>query len=247
MRLKAVLYYAAVAAAVAAALVVTLRLWERRMEVPFGYEGDALFFTVLTKASAQDGPLHFRHLGMPFGVEIADWGRGHAVRLHRPCALWRPPSGSRGRHSTPGGSSRSWPPASSRRSRSARSTSNRPSPSASAICTRSHPTRSTATSATSRSSTTSSPSIALLAIRTAEGRPERLSRGARAAVLLGCAAQGLSYIYYSFFSCVLLGAAALLGWAADAAPRDRSSWPLRASPRRGRHRRRPRPQPALLA
>ena len=31
-------------------------------------------------------------------------------------------------------------------------------------------------------------------------------------MLLGCAAQGLSYIYYSFFSCVLLGAAGLLGW-----------------------------------
>jgi phosphoglycerol transferase len=48
--------------------------------------------------------------------------------------------------------------------------------------------------------------------RTAEGRPERLTGGARAAVLLGCAGQGLSYIYYSFFSCLLLGAAGVLGW-----------------------------------
>ena len=35
--LKPALYYAGVAAAVAAALSVTLRLWERRMDVPFLY------------------------------------------------------------------------------------------------------------------------------------------------------------------------------------------------------------------
>ena len=56
-------------------------MWERRPEVPFGYEGDAVFFTVLAKASAQDGPLHFRHVGMPFGVEIADWGAGMPLDL----------------------------------------------------------------------------------------------------------------------------------------------------------------------
>ena len=58
MRLKAALYYAGVAAAVAAALVFTLRLWERRMQVPFMYEGDGLFLTVLTKVLAQDGSLN---------------------------------------------------------------------------------------------------------------------------------------------------------------------------------------------
>ena len=31
-------------------------------------------------------------------------------------------------------------------------------------------------------------------------------------MLAACAGQGLSYIYYSFFSCVLLGAAGVLGW-----------------------------------
>ncbi len=40
------------------------------------YEGDALFFAVVAKASAQDGLPHFERLGPPFGVEIVDWGAG---------------------------------------------------------------------------------------------------------------------------------------------------------------------------
>ena len=43
MRLRSVLYYAGVAAAVALALAVTLRLPERRLEVPLAYDGDGLF------------------------------------------------------------------------------------------------------------------------------------------------------------------------------------------------------------
>lgn len=211
MRLKAALYYAGVAAAVAAALVVTLRLWERRPEVPFGYEGDALFFTVLAKASAQDGPFHFRHLGMPFGVEIADWGAGMPLDI----------SALRGLVTTLGEAGtaiNAWWLLSVVATGVFAAFAFRALDVGPALALGLGYLYALSPYAFYRNVGHVSlvyhfvPLIALLAVRTAEGRPEKLSRGARAAVLLGCAGQGLSYIYYSFFSCILLGGAGLLGW-----------------------------------
>ena len=211
MRLKAALYYAGVAAAVAAALVVTLRLWDWRPEVPFGYEGDGVFFTVLTKASGEDGLLHLRHLGMPFGVDIADWSAGMPLDYTVLGAL----SSMLGEAGT---AINLWWLGSLVATGvlaafAFRSLGLEPAlalglgylfaltpfgfyRNVGHVCLVFHFV----------------PLIALLAVRTAEGQPERLSPGARAAVLLGCAGQGLSYVYYSFFACVLLGAAATLGW-----------------------------------
>jgi phosphoglycerol transferase len=211
VRLKAILYYAAVAAAVAAGLVVTLRLWELRPEVPFGYEGDALFFTVLAKASGQDGPLHFRHLGMPFGVEIADWGAGMPLDLTALGTLVAA-------FGEPGTAINTWWLLSVVATGVFAAFALRALDLGAALALGLGYLYALSPYAFYRNVAHVSlvyhfvPLIALLAVRTAEGRPERLSRGARAAVLLGCAGQGLSYIYYSFFSCFLLGAAALLGW-----------------------------------
>ena len=246
MRLKAALYYAGVAAAVAAALVVTLRLWERRPEVPFGYEGDALFFTVLAKASAQDGPFHFRHLGMPFGVEIADWGAGMPLDFSALRALVTTLGEA-------GTAINAWWLLSVVATGVFAAFAFRALDLGPTLALGLGYLYALSPYAFYRNVGHVSlvyhfvPLIALLAVRTAEGRPEKLSRGARAAVLLGCAGQGLSYIYYSFFSCVLLGAAGLLGWL-----RTRRLATLRLAAagvvaHRDRHGRGPRAQPALLA
>jgi hypothetical protein len=210
VRLKAVSYYVAVAAAVAAALVVTLRLWERRIEVPFSYVGDGVFFTALTKATAQDG-LHFRHLGMPFGAEIADWGAGmpfdYSVLRLLVAAFGEP-----------GTAINLYWLLSLVTSGVFAAFALRALDLGPRLALGLGYLYALSPFAFYRNIDHVSlvyhfvPLIALLALRTAEGRPERLSRGARMLVVAACAGQGLSYVYYSFFSCVLLGAASGLGW-----------------------------------
>jgi hypothetical protein len=208
---RSVLYYAGVVAAVAAALVVTLRLWERRMEVPFLYEGDGLFLTVLAKAVVQDGFRHFRHLGMPFGVEFADWGLGMPFDFAALRALAIA-------FGEPGTALNAWWLLSVVATGVFAAFSFRALDLGPSLAFGLGYLYALSPYAFFRNVAHIVlvyhfiPLIALLAIRTAEGRPERLVRVPRAAVLLGCAAQGLSYIYYSFFSCVLLGAAGALGW-----------------------------------
>jgi phosphoglycerol transferase len=211
VRLKPALYYASVAVAVAAALVVTLRLWERRMEVPFLYWGDGLSFLVFTKAVAQDGLLHFRHLGMPFGVEVADWGLGMPLdftALRALGAVFR----------EPGTTLNAWWLLSVVATGVSAAFSFRALDLGPSLAFGLGYLYALSPYAFYRNVGHVPlvyhfiPLIALVAIRTAEGRPERLAGGARVAVLLGCTAQGLSYIYYSFFACVLLGAAGLIGW-----------------------------------
>ena len=75
--LRTAAFYAAVAISIAACLVVALRLWEKPLGVPFAYEGDCLFWVAVVKASSEDGWAgHFRRLGMPFGVDYADFPSG---------------------------------------------------------------------------------------------------------------------------------------------------------------------------
>jgi phosphoglycerol transferase len=211
VRAKAVLYYAGVAAAVAAALVVTLRLWERRPEVPFGYEGDAVFFAVVAKAAAEDGPLHFRHLGMPFGVAFADWGAGMPLDL----TALRVLVAALGE---PGTAVNTWWLLSVVATGVLAAFAFRALDLGPVLGFGLGSLYALSPFAFYRNVGHLSlvyhfvPLVALLAVRTAEGRPEKLSRAARATVLLGCGAQGLSYIYYSFFSCLLLGTACVLGW-----------------------------------
>lgn len=56
------------------------------------------------------------------------------------------------------------------------------------------------------------PLLGLLCLHVAAGRPETLGPGERRVLLGACVAQGLSYVYYAFFGCILLGAATLAGW-----------------------------------
>jgi phosphoglycerol transferase len=76
-RAREAAYYAAVSAVVALSLFLTLRLWTKDLRVPFDTAGDALFWTAVVKATAEDGlsgPFH--RLGMPFDSELADWPIG---------------------------------------------------------------------------------------------------------------------------------------------------------------------------
>jgi hypothetical protein len=210
-RLKPVVFYGAQALVVAVALVLVLRLWEQRLEVPLGYDSDALFYTALVKATAEDGTTHLRHLGMPFGVDIVDWPQatpfdftvmrllfavsgtpGIAINLY-----WLLSVVGTGVTAT-----------------------------FALRCLGLEPSLAFGLGYLYALSPCAFnrnvhhitlvfhfvPLIALLALTLATGEPERLRRGGRVAVLAACLLQGLSYAYYSFFSCVLLVAAGALGW-----------------------------------
>ncbi len=211
MRVKPALYYAAVAGAVAAALVVTLRLWERRMEVSFAYDGDPLFLAVLTKGIVQDGFLHLRHLGMPFGVDVADWGLGLPLDF----AVLRTLGTAFGE---PGAALNAWWMISVVLTGVFATFAFRVLDLRPGLAFGLGYLYALLPYAFFRNVVHIVlvyhfiPLVALLAIRAAEGRPERLTGGTRVAVLLGCAGQGLGYIYYSFFSCLLLGVGGALGW-----------------------------------
>lgn len=79
--LRAAAPYCAVALAAAMALVFSLRLAERDLRVPFEYGGDALFYTVVTKAVSEDGFSRFGRLGAPFGMDLFDWPTGMLLDL----------------------------------------------------------------------------------------------------------------------------------------------------------------------
>jgi len=69
-------YYCGVALATAALFVLVVPFGPWPLRVPFSYEEDGLVLTVLVKAVAEDGLLHFTRLGAPFGADFVDWGFG---------------------------------------------------------------------------------------------------------------------------------------------------------------------------
>jgi phosphoglycerol transferase len=69
-------YYLGVALATAALFVLVVPFGPWPFRVPFSYQEDGLLLTVLVKAVAEDGPLHFTRLGAPFGADFVDWGFG---------------------------------------------------------------------------------------------------------------------------------------------------------------------------
>ncbi|HSD27357.1 MAG TPA: hypothetical protein VLL75_08630 [Vicinamibacteria bacterium] len=69
-------YYCGVGLATAALFVLVVPFGPWPLRVPFSYQEDGLVLTVLVKAVAEDGPLHFTRLGAPFGADFVDWGFG---------------------------------------------------------------------------------------------------------------------------------------------------------------------------
>lgn len=211
-RLKEAGFYVAPALAVFLALFFTLRLWSKDLSVPFDIAGDSLFWTAVVKATSEDGLFGpFRRLGMPFGSEFADWPMGTPLDFSVLRLLVR-------LLGTPGAAVNSY------------------------WLLSMVATGVTATFALRRLDLGRGPAfglgvlyavlpyafqhntghlplvyhfvplIALLCLRIAEGAQADRGRGERALLLVACGLQGLSYIYYSFFSCGLLLLAGAIGW-----------------------------------
>ncbi len=211
-RLREAGFYAAEAGAVLVALFVTLRLWTKDLRVPFIIAGDSLFWTAVVKAISEDGLLGpFRRLGMPFGTDFADWPMGMPLDfsvLRILATLLKTPGAAVNFY---------W-------LLSVVATG----VTASFAFRRLHLGRGPAFGlgvlyavlpytfvhniAHLPLAYHFIPLIALLCLRIAEGAPDGQARGERALLLVACGLQGLSYVYYSFFSCALLLLAGAIGW-----------------------------------
>ena len=89
VRARALVFYAAVAAVAAALLAAVLPLGPFPLEVPFHYRGDAVLFAAFVKGVAEDGPLHFSRIGAPFGSDVVDWPLGMWLPLAATTVLVR--------------------------------------------------------------------------------------------------------------------------------------------------------------
>jgi phosphoglycerol transferase len=209
-----VLYYAAHAAVTAALLAVMQYLRHAPLEIPWhvGYSGDGLFFTAYLKMLVEDGPWHARAIGAPFGADIVDWPLGMWLPLgvmYLLAAIVKTPGAAinlfwmltvvvsgvgaayafRRLRVSPGlafvgGTLYSLLPYTHYRSILH---INLVYPFVPLLC--------------------------LLCLRLAGARPEDETRGERATLWAVCVLQGLSYVYYTFFACMLIGPAMLLGAA----------------------------------
>lgn len=211
-RPQRIAYYAAQAALSVTLLAILVPFGEWPLRVPFDYRGDGVIHAALVRGIAEDGPLHLTRIGAPFGADIVDWPMGTWLPLGVTSFLvWIT--------GYPGtalnlywlltivltGLSAAW------------------------VLQRLRLSPGTAFvfgllyafqpyvfyRNTSHFSTMYPliPLLALLALRIAGTEPEALDRRERWVTLGACLAQGLSYIYYAFFGCILLGVAGLLAWA----------------------------------
>lgn len=204
-------YYAAVAAGVFLTLAVSIRLWEKPLAVPFSYEGDALFWTVVVKATFEDGWAgHFRRIGMPFGVDYADYPSGMPFDFTALRALMAATG-------EPGAALNLYWLFSVSASGATAAYALRRLGLGRALAFGLGAAYALLPYGGYRNISHFPlvfhfiPLIALLCLKIAEGG-EDLDRGTRRLLLLACVLQGLSIVYYSLFSCALLLAAGALGW-----------------------------------
>lgn len=205
---------------VAVVLVVWLQLWRKDLSVPFNTSEDGLFWVVVAKAVYEDGMLGpVRRLGMPFGSELVDW----LPVIPADFTAFRLLMGATG---SPGGAlNLYW--LLSLVATAAISTFcfrclrfDRLLAFALGVLYALFPHGLFTNTAHVVLVFHFVPLLATLGLKIAEGG--EVGRAERVVLLTGCALQGLSYVYYSFFACALLVAAATLGWA-----RTRRGTPLR--------------------
>jgi hypothetical protein len=209
--LRAVVYFASLAAVVVAALALVVPFGSLPLRVPFCYQGDGLIFTVIVKAVEEDGPFHFEHIGAPFGSAVVDWPLGMWLPLAVTSLLtWL--LGHAGTAvnvywllSIVGSSlTASW---------AMRRLALKPSVAfVFGILFAFLPFAFYRNVGHVNAAYPLVPLVGLLALRVAGQRVADLGPGERRALLVACAAQGLSYVYYSFFGVVLLLVAIPLGW-----------------------------------
>lgn len=211
MSLKPALYYCTHAATVALVLAALPPFHEAPLRVPVTYEGDGLFFTALVKAVSEDGPLYASRIGAPFGSDLVDWPVGMWVPLAVMAGITRV-SGEAGTainlywlgSVVVAGALAAW---SLRRLRVSAGLAF-----AVGVLFGLLPYAFYRNVAHVNLAFPFVPPIALLCLRTAGTRPEDETRTERWVTTAACAAQALSYVYYTFFACILLAAAAPLGW-----------------------------------
>lgn len=204
-------YYGAQLALCCLALALVPPLRSFPLAVPVTYDGDGMMFTILGKIVHEDGFLHARRIGAPFGSDIVDWPigmklpfgimaalvgltgeAGSAINLYwlgtilfsAAAATWA----LRRLRVPPGlafvlGILYAFQPSTFYRNVS--------------HIALAFPLV---------------PLLLLLCLRVAGARPEDDTRGERVVTLLAAAAQGLHYIYFTFFTCMLLVVAVPIGW-----------------------------------
>ncbi len=226
------LYYAAHALVGALALASIPAIHGLPLSVPVTYSRDGVMMTVYAKVIAEDGFFRATHIGAPFGVDLVDWPFGAWLTLGTIALLGR----LLGEAGTAinlywmamilaAGLSATW-------------------------CLRRLGVRPGLAFVLGtlygfqpyvfyrnvehvNLTFPFVPFLALLAMRVAGARPETDDRVERAVTLAACVAQGFSYVYYTFFACLLLVPAGVLGWirtgraalarrAAAVVPRGRS-------------------------
>ncbi len=217
-------YYAAHAALATIALALLPPLRQLPLRVPVTYERDGLFLTILAKSVSEDGLFHAARFGAPFGVDLVDWPLGMWLPLGELAGLTR-------LFGEPGTAINVYWLSSIvlaglcatyalRRLRLA--------PGLAFVLGMLYAFQPYAFYRNVEHVNLAFPFVpllALLCLRLAGARPEDETRGERALTLLACVAQGLSYVYYSFFACALLLVAAPLGWLRT----RRARLPLRAA------------------
>jgi hypothetical protein len=212
-RLRRILLYYGAHVAVTVVLLAGMQHFRRApLRVPWGwsYWGDGLFFTAFAKAVHEDGPWHASRIGAPFGSDIVDWPTGmwlplgtiHVIAIAFPepgtainlywmstlvvagvCAAYA-----------------------FRRLRVGAGLS--------FVCGMLYaflPYAWYRNVGHINLAYPLVPLLCLLCLRVAGARPEDQSRSERFVLWTACVLQGLSYVYYSFFACLLLVPAMLLG------------------------------------
>jgi len=208
-RAKQAAYYAAHVALCATLLALLVPFGEWPLRVPFDYRGDGVIHAALVKGVAEEGPWHLTRIGAPFGSDIADWPMGMWLPLAVTSALVRL-TGSAGAalnlywliSIVASGVACAW---SSRRLGLG--------PPFAFVCGLLYAFlpyvfyRNTSHFGTMDPLV---PLVSLLALRVAGTTPEAIDTRERVVTLGACFAQGLSYVYYAFFGCVLLAVAGAL-------------------------------------
>ena len=208
---RAALYYGAHAATGALVLASIPAIHGVPLRVPVTYSRDGVMMTVFAKAIAEDGLFHAAHIGAPFGADLVDWPFGTWLPLGTIALLNR----ALGEPGTAinlywmatilfAGLAATW---CLRRLRIR--------PGLAFVLGMLYGFQPYVFYRNVEHVNLTFPFIpflALLCLRVAGTHPEDDDRRERAVSLAACVAQGFSYVYYTFFACLLLVAAGAIGW-----------------------------------
>ncbi len=220
-RLRPLVYYGALAVLAAFLLSHLPPLRWLPLRVPITYERDGLFLTILSKTIHENGLWHAARFGAPFGTDLADW----------PIGMWLPFAQLAGLTALTGEPGTAinvyWMSTIVLAALAAAYALRRLGVAGdlAAVLGMLYAFQPYAFYRNVEHVNLAFPLVPLLALlllRVSGVSAAAETRGERALTLAACVAQGLSYVYYSAFTCLLLAAAAPLG-----AWRTRSVRPLR--------------------